>query len=195
MPRGHARQPPPLRARYRRRQPALVRSRTTRRGTRWGGVVAPPSFLFATSRIISGYVGGLPGVHAMWAGRGLDVAPPGAAQRRDHDRGVAQGADRAPDDVRGPLDPAGLSRRLPQPARRPRRRRRQLVLSHRSRPGARSRDQVHRGEGEASEALHRRGARRTSTGSTRTRRSAAAPRGTGTTCARASGCRRWRRGR
>src|SRR5437879_12257434 len=37
-------------------------------GTRWGGIVAPPSFLFATSRIISGYVGGLPGVHAMWAG-------------------------------------------------------------------------------------------------------------------------------
>ena len=33
-----------------------------------GGIVAPPSFLFATSRIISGYVGGLPGVHAMWAG-------------------------------------------------------------------------------------------------------------------------------
>jgi acyl dehydratase len=33
-----------------------------------GGVVALPSFLFATSRIISGYVGGLPGVHAMWAG-------------------------------------------------------------------------------------------------------------------------------
>ncbi len=37
-------------------------------GTRWGDVIAPPSFLFATSRIISGYVGGLPGVHAMWAG-------------------------------------------------------------------------------------------------------------------------------
>src|SRR5215207_3350925 len=37
-------------------------------GTRWGGLLAPPSFLFATSRIISGYVGGLPGVHAMWAG-------------------------------------------------------------------------------------------------------------------------------
>jgi len=33
-----------------------------------GGIVALPSFLFATSRIISGYVGGLPGVHAMWAG-------------------------------------------------------------------------------------------------------------------------------
>ena len=36
--------------------------------TRWGGIIAPPSFLFATSRIVSGYVGGLPGVHAMWAG-------------------------------------------------------------------------------------------------------------------------------
>ncbi|HEX2943353.1 MAG TPA: MaoC family dehydratase, partial [Rhodopila sp.] len=36
--------------------------------TRYGGIIALPSFLFATSRIISGYVGGLPGVHAMWAG-------------------------------------------------------------------------------------------------------------------------------
>jgi acyl dehydratase len=36
--------------------------------TSHGGVVALPSFLFACSRIISGYVGGLPGVHAMWAG-------------------------------------------------------------------------------------------------------------------------------
>lgn len=37
-------------------------------GTGYGDIIAPPSFLFATSRIISGYVGGLPGVHAMWAG-------------------------------------------------------------------------------------------------------------------------------
>jgi acyl dehydratase len=37
-------------------------------GTKYGDVVAPPSFLFATDRIISGYVGGLPGVHAMWSG-------------------------------------------------------------------------------------------------------------------------------
>ena len=37
-------------------------------GTPHCGIVALPSFLFATSRIISGYVGGLPGVHAMWAG-------------------------------------------------------------------------------------------------------------------------------
>jgi acyl dehydratase len=36
--------------------------------TRHGGLIAPPSFLFACSRIVSGYVGGLSGVHAMWAG-------------------------------------------------------------------------------------------------------------------------------
>ena len=36
--------------------------------TRYGGIIALPSFLFATSRIVSGYVGGLPGVHAMWSG-------------------------------------------------------------------------------------------------------------------------------
>lgn len=35
---------------------------------RYGTIVAPPSFLFACDRIISGYVGGLPGVHAMWSG-------------------------------------------------------------------------------------------------------------------------------
>ncbi|WP_425050292.1 FAS1-like dehydratase domain-containing protein [Psychromarinibacter sp. S121] len=38
------------------------------RGTKYGDVIALPSFLFATSRIISGYVGGLSGVHAMWSG-------------------------------------------------------------------------------------------------------------------------------
>ena len=36
--------------------------------TKYGAIVAPPSFLFSTSRIVSGYCGGLPGVHAMWAG-------------------------------------------------------------------------------------------------------------------------------
>lgn len=36
--------------------------------TQHGGVIALPSFLFSTSRIVSGYVGGLPGVHAMWSG-------------------------------------------------------------------------------------------------------------------------------
>jgi acyl dehydratase len=36
--------------------------------SRYGTIVALPSFLFSTSRIVSGYVGGLSGVHAMWAG-------------------------------------------------------------------------------------------------------------------------------
>ena len=36
--------------------------------TRYGDIVALPSFLFTTNRIISGYVGGLPGIHAMWSG-------------------------------------------------------------------------------------------------------------------------------
>jgi acyl dehydratase len=36
--------------------------------TKYGTIVALPSFLFTTSRIVSGYCGGLPGVHAMWAG-------------------------------------------------------------------------------------------------------------------------------
>lgn len=37
-------------------------------GTRYEDIIALPSFLFTTSRIISGYVGGLPGIHAMWSG-------------------------------------------------------------------------------------------------------------------------------
>src|SRR5882757_9620606 len=36
--------------------------------SQYGDVIAPPSFLFACNRFISGYCGGLPGVHAMWAG-------------------------------------------------------------------------------------------------------------------------------
>ena len=38
------------------------------RDTRYGGIIALPSFLFACDRIASGYVGGLPGIHAMFAG-------------------------------------------------------------------------------------------------------------------------------
>lgn len=34
----------------------------------YGRPVAPPSFVFALNRILSGYVGGLSGVHAMWSG-------------------------------------------------------------------------------------------------------------------------------
>ena len=36
--------------------------------TRFGRLVAPPSFVFPLNRILSGYVGGLPGIHAMWSG-------------------------------------------------------------------------------------------------------------------------------
>jgi acyl dehydratase len=36
-----------------------------------GTIVAPPSFVFAMNRVLSGYVGGLPGIHAMWAGADL----------------------------------------------------------------------------------------------------------------------------
>jgi acyl dehydratase len=39
--------------------------------TRYGGLIAPPSFVFALNRVLSGYVGGLPGIHAMWAGADL----------------------------------------------------------------------------------------------------------------------------
>ncbi|MEQ8232312.1 MAG: MaoC family dehydratase N-terminal domain-containing protein [Gammaproteobacteria bacterium] len=38
------------------------------RGSRYGDIIAPPSFVFACDRVVSGYVGGLPGVHAMFAG-------------------------------------------------------------------------------------------------------------------------------
>ncbi len=40
-------------------------------GTAFGDVIAPPSFVFTLNRILSGYVGGLPGIHAMWAGADL----------------------------------------------------------------------------------------------------------------------------
>jgi acyl dehydratase len=41
-------------------------------GTGFGTVIAPPSFVFALNRILSGYVGGLSGIHAMWAGADLE---------------------------------------------------------------------------------------------------------------------------
>jgi acyl dehydratase len=36
--------------------------------TRYGSIIAPPTILYATDRVISGYCGGLPGIHAMFAG-------------------------------------------------------------------------------------------------------------------------------
>jgi acyl dehydratase len=41
------------------------------RTTAYGRILAPPSFIFALNRSFSGYVAGLPGVHAMFAG--IDV--------------------------------------------------------------------------------------------------------------------------
>ena len=38
------------------------------RATEYGRIVAPPSFIFPLNRSFSGYVAGLPGVHAMFAG-------------------------------------------------------------------------------------------------------------------------------
>ena len=37
----------------------------------YGAITAPPSFVFPLNRVLSGYVGGLPGIHAMWAGADL----------------------------------------------------------------------------------------------------------------------------
>ena len=82
-------------------------------------------------------------------GRGLELAQDGPAQRRDHDRGLAEGPDRARDQVRRPRRPADLSRRFLQPAGRQGRRCRQLVLPHRARRGARAGHQVQGGDGAA----------------------------------------------
>ena len=44
--------------------------------TRHGQAIAPPSFVFpAEPHLQPGYVGGLPGVHAMWSGAKHPLAP------------------------------------------------------------------------------------------------------------------------
>ena len=125
--------------------------------TNYGGIIALPSFLFSTSRIVSGYVGGLPGVHAMWSGADWTWHKAGQAQRRDFDRGQAEGPRRAPDALRRPRDPADLSRRFLQPAGRQGRRGGQLVLPHRARPRARAGHQVQGGQGPRAAPLQRAG--------------------------------------
>ncbi|MGI9614752.1 MAG: FAS1-like dehydratase domain-containing protein [Acidimicrobiales bacterium] len=52
-----------------------------------GTIVAPPSFVFAMNRVLSGYVGGLPGIHAMWAG--ADIRWHGPITRNTEVRSVA----------------------------------------------------------------------------------------------------------
>ena len=46
-------------------------TRTTPPAPATAASIAPPSFVFALNRVLSGYVGGLPGIHAMWAGADL----------------------------------------------------------------------------------------------------------------------------
>ena len=55
--------------------------------TSHGTLLAPPSFLFTLNRVYSGYVGGLPGVHAMWAGASTNWHRP--LRRGDEVRTVA----------------------------------------------------------------------------------------------------------
>ena len=66
--------------------------------TAHGGVIAPPSFVFALDRVLSGYVGGLPGVHAMWSGADLTWQRPMA--RGDSFRSEAWLADLVEHDTR-----------------------------------------------------------------------------------------------
>ncbi|MDA4108512.1 FAS1-like dehydratase domain-containing protein [Mycolicibacterium holsaticum] len=44
--------------------------------TRWKGIVAPGTMLYAFDRVVSGYVTGMPGVHAMFAGTDWNWAHP-----------------------------------------------------------------------------------------------------------------------
>jgi hypothetical protein len=59
----------------------VVRARVRREEQAFGGLIALPSFLFATSRIVSGYVGGLPVHPRDVVGRGLELAQDRQAQR------------------------------------------------------------------------------------------------------------------
>ena len=154
---------------------------TTRRRRRYGGIVALPSFLFATSRIISGYVGGLPGVHAMWSGADWTWHKP--VRRNDVISTEAYLKDLIEHETRF------AGRAIQQIYHvdffnqhgRQGRRGRQLVLPHRARPRAREGHQVQGSARARAAPLHRRGARRRSTSCTRTRRSAARSRATGKT--------------
>ena len=76
--------------------------------TAHGGVLAPPSILFAMDKILSGYVTGLPGIHAMFAGADLRFERSAPGWRRTRRRGAAEGVDRAAEPLRRPRFPADL---------------------------------------------------------------------------------------
>ena len=192
--RGHARQHPPLRARHRRRQSALVRARlrgedALRRHRRAAELPLrdQPHHLGLRRR---------PARRARdVVRRRLELAQADPSQRRDLDRGVPEGPDRARDALRRTRGAADLPCRLLQPAWRQGRRRRQLVLPHRARPRAREGHQVQGSARARAAPVLRRRARRRSTISTRTRRSAARARATGRTSRKARRCPRWPRDR
>ena len=180
--RGDARQHPPLRARHRRRQSAVVRSRTTPRRRSYGGIDRAaelpvrdqPHHLRLCRR---------PARRPRHVvGRGLELAQAGQPQRRDLDRGLAEGPDRAPDPLRRPRDPADLPRRFLQPAGRPGRR---APTAGASAPSATTRasraPSTRRCKARAAAPLHRRRSWPTPTSSTPRRRSAARRRATGRT--------------
>ena len=77
-------------------------------------VQAPPSFIFPLNRSFSGYVGGLAGVHAMFAGIDVTWHRADDARRLVHHQGVAEGSRRARHAFRRPLDSADLSMRILQ---------------------------------------------------------------------------------
>ena len=117
--------------------------------TRFGGLVALPSFLFATSRIVSGYVGGIPGVHAMWAGADWTWHKPVLRNQEitteawlkdlvEHDTKFAGRAVQQIYHVNF-FNPEG-----------------DLVVPHRPRSGPGAGDQIQRTAGEAAAGLHRR---------------------------------------
>ena len=56
-----------------------------------GVIVAPPSSCSRSNRILSGYVGGLPGIHAMWAGADLEWFEPITRGTEVRTRGVPEG--------------------------------------------------------------------------------------------------------
>ena len=128
--------------------------------TKFGDVIALPSFLFSTSRIVSGYVGGLPGVHAMWSG--ADWTWHKAVRRNDaisteaHLKDIIEHetrfAGRAVQQIYH-VDFFNQQGDL-------RRRGRQLVFPHRARPRARAGHEVQGGQGPRAAPLQRGGAGR-----------------------------------
>ena len=79
---------------------------------------APPSFIFALNRSFSGYVGGLPGVHAMFAG--IDAVWHRSMLLDDQftTKAWLKEIGRASDPLRRARDPADLPLRILQSARR-----------------------------------------------------------------------------